>query len=119
MTIGERIKERRIELGMTQEELALKLGYKSRSSVNKVELSSDVTLKTIRAYAKALDVDAAYLMGWDGQPQGNLSYIDTSAVADLMLNPTNKELITIINKMRPEEKRELLDYATFLIKKRG
>ena len=37
MTIGERIKLRREELQMTQEELAQKLGYKSRSSINKIE----------------------------------------------------------------------------------
>ena len=34
MTIGERIKFRREELGMSQEELAHKIGYKSRSAVN-------------------------------------------------------------------------------------
>lgn len=43
MTIGERIKKRRLELGMTQDELAKKLGYKSRSSVNKLELNSHIT----------------------------------------------------------------------------
>lgn len=36
--IGERIKARRLELGLTQEELAKKMGYTSRSTVNKVEL---------------------------------------------------------------------------------
>ena len=39
MTVGERIAARRKDLNMTQEELARKLGYKSRSSVNKIELS--------------------------------------------------------------------------------
>lgn len=39
MNIGERIRKCRENLDMTQEELALKLGYKSRSSVNKVENS--------------------------------------------------------------------------------
>ena len=38
MTIGQRIKQRREELQMSQEELATKLGFKSRSSVNKIEL---------------------------------------------------------------------------------
>lgn len=36
--LGQRIKARREALGMTQEELADLLGYKSRSSLNKIEL---------------------------------------------------------------------------------
>ena len=42
MDIGERIRKCRENLDMTQEELALKLGYKSRSSVNKVENSREL-----------------------------------------------------------------------------
>lgn len=38
MAIGDRIKRRREELGLSQEELAKKVGYKSRSSVNKIEV---------------------------------------------------------------------------------
>ena len=38
MTIYDRIKLRREELGMSQQELAYKLGYKSRSTINKIEL---------------------------------------------------------------------------------
>ena len=37
MNVGERIKRRRIELDMTQEELAKKVGYKSRSSILLIE----------------------------------------------------------------------------------
>ena len=33
----ERIRRRREELGLSQDELAKKLGYKSRSSINKIE----------------------------------------------------------------------------------
>lgn len=116
MTVGERIKQRRLELGLTQEELALKLGCKSRSSVNKVELSNDLTLKTVRAYASALGVDVTYLMGW--QPsEDKYSHINTAAVADLMLEPSNKELIEIINEMSPSQKEELLHYAHYLKKR--
>lgn len=35
--VGKRIRTRRESLHMTQDELAIKLGYKSRSSVNKIE----------------------------------------------------------------------------------
>lgn len=38
MNIGNKIKELRIKAEMTQEELAQKIGYKSRSSINKIEL---------------------------------------------------------------------------------
>ena len=39
MDIGSVIKKYRKEIGLTQEELAKRLGYKSRSSVNKMENS--------------------------------------------------------------------------------
>ena len=35
--IGKRICARRKELGMTQEELAKRMGYKSKSTINKIE----------------------------------------------------------------------------------
>ena len=53
MTFGERVKERRIELGWTQEELAEKMGYKSKSSINKIELGiNDVTQSKIIKFAE-------------------------------------------------------------------
>ncbi len=64
MTIGERIRQRREELELTQEELAQKCGYKSRSSINKIELSRDLPLKKIKLMADALDTPPSYLMGW-------------------------------------------------------
>ena len=36
-TIYERIKKRRIQLGMTVEDLANKMGYKDKSSISKIE----------------------------------------------------------------------------------
>ena len=36
MEIGDRIRKKREELGMSQEELAKKIGYRSRSSINKI-----------------------------------------------------------------------------------
>lgn len=66
MTIGERIKQRRIELGLTQTELAHRLGNKSRTSVCTVETNrEDLTMDRIRKYAEALETTPAYLMGWE------------------------------------------------------
>lgn len=61
--VGQGVREIRVAKGMTQEELALKLGYKNRSTVNKVELSRNVSLKHIEKYANALDIDPEYLLG--------------------------------------------------------
>lgn len=66
MSIGERIKMRREELGWTQEELAKKMGYKSKSTINKIELGkSDVTQRKVPEYAKVLMTTSAYLLGMD------------------------------------------------------
>lgn len=67
MTIGERIKQRREELNLTQEELARKLGYKSRTAISNVEKNKeDLTSTRIRKFAEALEVTPGYLMGWEG-----------------------------------------------------
>ena len=65
MTVGDRIKQRRLELNLSQEELANKVGYKSRSSINKIELARDLPLRKVELMAKALDTTPGYLMGWE------------------------------------------------------
>lgn len=66
MTIGQRIKQRRKELGLTQTDLAHRLGNKSKVSVCTVENDKeDLTTDRIRKYAKALECTPAYLMGWE------------------------------------------------------
>lgn len=67
--IGLRIKARRIELNLTQEELAARLGNKSRASVCTVENGKeDLTTTRIKQYAAALECDPSYLMGWADAP---------------------------------------------------
>ena len=66
MTIGERIKQKRQELGLSQEEVADKLGYKSRTSVFKVEHGiTDLPLSKVKEFAEVLKTTPAYLMGWE------------------------------------------------------
>lgn len=66
MDIYDRIKEKRIELGMSQEDLAKKMGYSSRSSIAKVESGVvDISQSKIVAFAQALDTTPSYLMGWN------------------------------------------------------
>lgn len=65
MTVGERIKQKRLELGLTQDELAKKAGYKSRSSINKIECSRDLPLSKVKKVASLLECSPSYLMGWE------------------------------------------------------
>lgn len=64
-TLGDRVKKERIRLGMTQEELAKKAGYSSRTSINKIENGRPASLKVVHKLAKALNVSEWYLLGSD------------------------------------------------------
>ena len=61
-TFGENVRKYRTEKGMTQEELALQLGYKGRSSVNKIESNvAHIPQKTIQRLADVLGVPVSCL----------------------------------------------------------
>lgn len=64
--LGMKIRELRLSLGMSQEELGAKIGVK-KAAIHKYESGLVVNLKreTIDKLANALDTTPAYLMGWD------------------------------------------------------
>lgn len=62
--IGGKIKEKREEMNLSQEQLAEILGYKSKTSIHKVEQGmTDLPQSKIIEFAKALNTSPAYLMG--------------------------------------------------------
>jgi transcriptional regulator with XRE-family HTH domain len=120
MTIGERIRQRRIELGLSQEEVSIKAGYKSRSSVNKSESSRNLPLSKVEKMATALECTPAYLMGWEdenGEPETNQEsyYVDDDAreMAEFLFNnPEYKVLFDASRKVKKEDidfVKEMLD----------
>jgi transcriptional regulator with XRE-family HTH domain len=121
VTIGERIKLRREQIGMTQEELAAALGYKSKSSINKIELGKqELTQRKIMLTAQALGTSISYIMGWDDAQDDLLSVgLDLRDVAhELGLsveylhsvlageNPRSVEKITRVAKILADIVRE-------------
>lgn len=65
MSLGQNIRIYREKLGMTQEDLAKKLGYKDRSTIAKIESDvNDITQSKIVAIAEVLETTPAALMGW-------------------------------------------------------
>lgn len=66
MTIGERIKKKREELKLSQEQLAEIMGYKSKTSIHKAEQGiTDLPQSKIIEFARALKTTPSYLMGWE------------------------------------------------------
>lgn len=68
--IGTRIRERREQLHMTQDDLARKLGYTSRSTIAKIEAGqNELRQNRIMQMAEALHTSPSYLMGWTDDPE--------------------------------------------------
>lgn len=66
MKYTNRIRERRKQLGMTQEELATKMGFKTKGSISKIEAGErNLPTSKIKLFAEVLDTTPAYLMGWE------------------------------------------------------
>lgn len=100
MTLYERIRHRREQLGISQWQLAEELGYTNRSTIAKIESGkNDITQSKIVAFAHALDTTPQYLMGWtddpydyDNDPNGVLAEIPGNAYRELVkLHPDDPE----------------------------
>ena len=62
--IGARIRAKRIELGLSQEELATLMNYKNRSSIARIEAgTADLTRSKIIEFANVLETSVEYLVG--------------------------------------------------------
>ena len=70
MTIGERIRDRRRELKITQEALAKTIGS-NKQLINKYErgVVVDIPIRKIEIIAEALSISPAYLVGWSSEKE--------------------------------------------------
>lgn len=72
MSLGERIRSRRLEMKLTQRQLAAKCGV-TEATINRYE-SGDIknpSMDIIRLLTEALRTEPNYLMGWDDVPIDN------------------------------------------------
>lgn len=87
MTIGEKVKLKREELNFSQEELAEKMGYKSKTSIHKIEVGiTDLPLSKVKELASVLNTTPAFLMGWEDKKEKENINIDT-VTTDYMMIP--------------------------------
>lgn len=111
-TIGEKILLRRKELGMRQEDLARLMGYKSKSTINKIELGiNDIPQSKIVKFAEVLATTPGYLMGWEDEESRFTHSMEVHSIASAALaEPTLTEaeqLLLDLFRQIPEEKQQL------------
>ena len=83
LTIGDRVRARRDELGLTQDDLAERAGYCNKTAISKLEhAGNELSMKQVRRLASALDCTMEYLMGWQIRPDTKLSdtHVSTSDI---------------------------------------
>ena len=99
-TVGGNILLMRKQLGLTQEELAKKMGYKSKSTINKIEMGiNDIPQSKIAQFADVLGTTPARLMGWDEE--------EKNSPEEPKLTEGEKILLDLFRRV-PEEKQELV-----------
>ncbi len=115
MTIGARIKQRRLEIEMSVEQLAEILG-KNRATVYRYENGDIENLPTsiLEPIAKALHTTPAYLMGYEENLEGSADFI-TEILKDRIL----LEHIHILMALNNRKKQSVYDMIDFLSKEKG
>ena len=72
MAIGDRIKEKRMERGWSQRDLAARMGYSNHSTLARIETGDvDVSQTRIVQFAEVLGCSIAYLMEWEEVQKNN------------------------------------------------
>ena len=100
--IGRNISLKRKELGLTQEELAQRMGYKSKSTINKIELGiNDIPQSKVVKFAEVLNTTVAYLMGWEEEAKKNDTLSDV--VVRLRTDKAFFETVSMLYELNPDK----------------
>lgn len=118
-SIGRRIRNERERQGLTQDELARKMGYKNRSVVSTMEAATELSLKKVKKVATALNVDPGYLMGYpsernetdfllDADFQKALEKIIAESYIKQVFSNTEIEIIEKYRQLNDDQKEMIL-----------
>ena len=103
------IKMLRKQLGLSQEELAKRTGYTSRSSIAKIEKGLvDLSQTKIELFAKVLGVSPGDLMGWEQD-----STQDKEPTLGEQLEGVEFALWGEVQDLSDDEKQDILDFIKF------
>lgn len=108
MTIGQRVRKLRIEKGMTQTELAEKLGYKSKSSVAHIENGRDIPRSMVVKLSDILDTTPSYLMGWEDEKSAPTAPVQNT------LTPRQERIVNLFNELTESQQDNIIGRAEML-----
>lgn len=115
MTIGDRIRTLREERGMSQLDLAKKMGFKTKGAISHIEnAGNDVTLKNIRKAADALGVDPNVIMKWDEEPPADGFYINqkTAQIAEKIYQ--DKYMGMVFDTLKDSSPEQIINFYDML-----
>lgn len=112
MDLYSNIKKRRLELGLSQEELAQKVGYKDRTSIAKIESGKiDIPQSKITAFATALSIEPTALMGYSDEE----GYYTDPEVAEYANKLKNNPDMRLLFDAAEDMSKDDIDYVVDLI----
>ena len=104
--IGANIRRKREELGLSQEELATRVGYRHKTSINKIELGiNDLPQNKIVKFADALETTPAVLMGWVDEETGKKNDARVSIAFQSSYDKELFEMAEKLSKLTPEKRQ--------------
>ena len=110
-TVGNNILNRRKSLGLTQESLAKMMGYKSKSTINNIEMGiHDIPQSKISKFAEVLETTPAQLMGWDEE--------EKNSTDKLPLTDGEQMLLDLFNQVPKENQQMVLDMIKIALNKK-
>lgn len=108
--MGYRIARLRREKDMTQEQLAIKSGYRDKSAINKIEKGLvDLPQSKIYDIAEALGVTPADIMGWETSNNNYSLNAQEAALIDMFRQldaVTQSEFVVDMSRKLKESKKE-------------
>lgn len=130
MKLYDNIKRLRLENNLSQEELAKRAGYTSRSSIAKIEAGEvDLSQSKIMEFSKIFDVSPSELMGLEdngayGNHEANLRHLkDKPELLHLYNEIYNSESLQLLfdktADLSPEDLEAVLGHIKLIRKARG
>lgn len=110
MTVGEKIKQRRLELGWSLRELAKRMDYANQSTVSRIEKGEiDVPQSKVVKFAEVMGTTVAFLMDWEEVQKKN----DT--LSDIVIRmQTDEVFMSAVESLYKLDQKKLSSILTLL-----